>query len=215
MARRMDRKVIKLEAAHGSERQYILVRRNQDLVVRDLMEEVQKIFKIPIEEQVIFHKGNNLCDFMNDKLEALGIENNQAIRVTRDSELPKRSPRPQQQRQPQYAQPMQPFNQQQHAQHNLMNYQAPTQYQMSNQNMNGMGAGGFNQNGLDPLSYLKEISPQRVPDPTPYQVQVYKYFYFATTFSLCQKFLHFCKSIFLSKKFTLIFFNIYQILKYS
>ena len=27
---------------------------------------------------------------------------------------------------------------------------------------------------LDPISYLKEISPQRVPDPTPYQIQMYK-----------------------------------------
>ena len=76
MARRIDRKVIKLEAAHGSDRQYILVRRNEDLIVRDLMEEVQKIYKIPIEEQVIFHKGTNLCDFMNETLENLGIENN-------------------------------------------------------------------------------------------------------------------------------------------
>jgi hypothetical protein len=161
MARRMDRKVIKLEAAFGSERQFVLVRRNQDLIVHDLMEEVQKIFKIPINEQVIFHKGTNLCDFLNEKLEALGIENNNQIRITRDSELPKRSPRPQQQ-----LAKSQPTN---------AAYQQPQiypSYQNGPNNMNN------HQNGLDPLSYLKEISPQRVPDPTPYQVQVYKYVFF-------------------------------------
>lgn len=72
MARRMDRKVIKLEAAFGSERQFIVVRRNQDLVVRDLMEEIQKVFRIPMDQQVIFHKGTSLCDFPNERLEALG-----------------------------------------------------------------------------------------------------------------------------------------------
>lgn len=136
MARRMDRKVIKLEAAYGSERQFILVKRNQDLVVRDLMEDVQKVFKIPVEEQVIFHKGTNLCDFVNEKLETLGIENNHSIRVTRDPQLPLRSPR-------------------------------------SRQTYNSLGQPNQN-NNLDPVSYLKEIAPNRVPDPTPYQVQVFK-----------------------------------------
>lgn len=93
MARRMDRKVIKLEAAFGSERQFIVVTRSQDLVVRDLMEDVQKTFKIPMNEQVIFHKGTNLCDFPSETLEHLGVENNQPIRVTRDSELPLRTAR--------------------------------------------------------------------------------------------------------------------------
>ena len=93
MARRMDRKTIKLEAAFGSERQFIIVNRKQDLIVRDLMEEVQRVFKIPIDEEVIFHKGTNLCDFVNETLENLGVENNHTIRITRDPELPNRSPR--------------------------------------------------------------------------------------------------------------------------
>lgn len=148
MARRMDRKVIKLEAAYGSERQTIYVKRNQDLIVRDLMEEVQNVFKIPMDEQVVFHKGTNLCDFVNQTLENLGIENNHQIRVTRDSELPQKSPRNKQQMPPNNGNMMRPPNE--------------------NFNPNN------NQKGLDPLSYLKEIAPQRVPDPTPYQVKVYK-----------------------------------------
>ncbi|CAF0880474.1 unnamed protein product [Brachionus calyciflorus] len=93
MARRMDRKVIKLEAAYGSERQFIVVTRGQDLVVRDLMEDIQKNFKIPMDQQVVFHKGTNLCDFPGEKLEQLGVENNHQIRVTRDPELPARTSR--------------------------------------------------------------------------------------------------------------------------
>jgi hypothetical protein len=89
----MDRKVIKLETAFGSERNTLIIKRNQDVVVRNIMEEVQKQFKIPIEEQVIFHKGKNLCDFPNESLESLGIENNHTIRITHDKDLPSKSPR--------------------------------------------------------------------------------------------------------------------------
>jgi hypothetical protein len=147
MARRMDRKVIKLEAAYGSERQTVYVKRNQDLIVRDLMEEVQHVFKIPIEELVIFHKGTNLGEYMHQTLENLGVENNHQIRVTRDPELPNRSPRSRN-----IIQQMPPNN---------GTMRPPPNYNA--------------QQGMDPVSYLKEIAPQRVPDHTPYQVRVYKY----------------------------------------
>ena len=150
MARRMDRKVIKLEAAYGSERQFIIVKRNQDLIVRDIMEEVNRVFRIPMDEQVIFHKGTNLCDFLNDPLENMGVENNHQIRVCRDEELRNRSPRSKQ------AYMYGHLNQSQQA---------------------GSSGGGGSQQAnrpLSPVSYLKEISPQRVPDPTPHKVQVYK-----------------------------------------
>lgn len=93
MARRADRKVIKLETAFGSERNWLIVKRNQDLVVRNVMEDVEKQFKIPIDQQVIFHKGKNLCDTPNESLEALGVENNNLVRITNDPTLPSRSPR--------------------------------------------------------------------------------------------------------------------------
>lgn len=142
MSRRLAGNVIKLEVFFGADRQTIMIRRNQDLVVRDIMEEVQKTFQIPIAEQVIFHKGNNLTDYIDVTLENLGVENNHPIRINRDPELPNRSPRTHRAKQPQ----LQPqFN------------QAPQ----------------VNQHQLDPQSYLKEIAPGRVPDPTPYQVQLY------------------------------------------
>ena len=90
-------------------------------------------------------KGTNLCDYPDTPLESLGIENNHPIRITRDSELPNRSAR------------------------NSLPYMA------SNNPFPGNFTSNNNPQGaLDPVSYLKEISPQRVPDPTPYQIDQYK-----------------------------------------
>ena len=91
--RRMDRKVIKLETAIGSSRDWLIVKRNHDLIVRNIQEDIMRQFKIPIEELVVFHKGKNLCDYPNETLESLGVENNNLIRITRDQTLPTRSPR--------------------------------------------------------------------------------------------------------------------------
>lgn len=183
MARRMDRKVIKLETAYGSERQAIVVKRNQDLIVQDVMEDIQRIFKIPMNEQVIFHKGTNLSDFPGESLENLGVENNHTIRLTRDPDLPNRSPRPiarnpftvptpgQQQQQQQPYMMMNGQNSMPPMMNGGGGYNSPRQQPQYTNGYNGYN-GGF---GLDPVSYLKEIAPSRVPDPTPYQMQVYKY----------------------------------------
>lgn len=56
MARRQDRKVIKIEAAYGSDRQTFIVKRNYELHVRDLQEDAAKAFKIPFEEIVLYWK---------------------------------------------------------------------------------------------------------------------------------------------------------------
>ena len=56
MARRPDRKVIKIEAAYGSDRQTIIVRRNQDLRVRDVQEDASKIFKMPTNQIILYWK---------------------------------------------------------------------------------------------------------------------------------------------------------------
>lgn len=168
----MDRKVIKLEAAFGSERVPIVVNRKQDLVVMDVMEDVQKVMKIPINEQVIFHKGTNLCDFPTEKLENLGVENNHTIRVTRDSELPSRSPRA-------------PMTRNYVVSGNGVSYPPIGGTSPTMMNVQGQGSGPFNSatspryangysGGLDPVSYLKEITPNRVSDPNPYQMQAYK-----------------------------------------
>lgn len=167
MARRMDRKVIKLEAAYGSERQFIVVKRNQDLIVRDVMEEVNRTFKIPMDVQVLFHKGTNLCDFLNETLEHLGVENNHQIRICRDDELLKKSPRSKQS----YMYDNINSNINNNNSNNNNNYyqqqqqQQPYPYQNNQQSQN---------RPLSPVSYLKEISPGRVPDPTPHKVQMYK-----------------------------------------
>lgn len=171
MSRRLAANVIKLEVYFGADRQTMMVRRNQDLVVRDIMEEVERMFNIPINEQVIFHKGNNLTAYMEKTLEQLGVENNHPIRINRDPELPNRSPR---NRPPQHNQNMNGLPQSTYKStyepqmNNFQNYGQPQNYQMMNNQ-----APPVVQHNLDPKSYLKEINPTRVPDPTPYQVQVY------------------------------------------
>jgi hypothetical protein len=56
MARRQDRRVIKIEAAYGSDRQTFIVKRNYDLRVRDVQEDAAKAFRIPIDEIILYWK---------------------------------------------------------------------------------------------------------------------------------------------------------------
>ncbi len=56
MARRQDRKVIKIEAAHGSDRHTIICKRNYDLHVRDLQEDISKVFKMPLDQIILYWK---------------------------------------------------------------------------------------------------------------------------------------------------------------
>ncbi|CAF1953415.1 unnamed protein product [Rotaria magnacalcarata] len=83
MARRPDRKVIKIEAAYGSDRQTIIVKRNYDLRVRDIQEDASKVFKMPLDQIILYWKGRNICETPNELLEILGIENNHQMRVCR------------------------------------------------------------------------------------------------------------------------------------
>ncbi len=82
----MDRKVIKLEVAFGSERTSVLFKRNHDLTVRDIMDEIEKTYHIPLNEQSIYYKRINLCDYPNETLENLGVENNNQVRIHRETE---------------------------------------------------------------------------------------------------------------------------------
>lgn len=56
MARRQDRKVIKIEAAYGSDRQTFIVKRNSDLRVRDVQEDAASLFRIPIDQIILYWK---------------------------------------------------------------------------------------------------------------------------------------------------------------
>ena len=58
LARRQDRKIIKIEAAHGSDRQTFIVKRDYELRVRDVMEEASKTFKIPVDQVILYWKVN-------------------------------------------------------------------------------------------------------------------------------------------------------------
>ncbi|CAF1194818.1 unnamed protein product, partial [Didymodactylos carnosus] len=93
MARRQDRKVIKIEAAYGSDRQTFIVKRNYDLRVRDVQEDASKAFKMPVDQIILYWKGRNICDTPNELLETLGIENNHQMRVCREDDPVQRNRR--------------------------------------------------------------------------------------------------------------------------
>jgi hypothetical protein len=108
MARRQDRKVIKLEGSYGSDRQTFIVKRNYDLRVCDVQEDAARLFKIPMDQLVLYWKvktsdvsfvqrssvvfpvfrlkGRCICDTPNELLETLGIENNHQMRVCREDD---------------------------------------------------------------------------------------------------------------------------------
>ncbi|CAF1579535.1 unnamed protein product [Adineta ricciae] len=86
LARRQDRKIIKIEAAHGSDRQTFIVKRDYELRVRDVMEEASKTFKIPADQVILYWKGRNICETPDVLLESLGVENNNTMRVARADE---------------------------------------------------------------------------------------------------------------------------------
>ena len=71
MARRQDRKVIKLEAAHGSDRQTFIIKRTYDLRVLDVLEDASKLFKIPVDSLVLYWKVNNSIIYVHKSIEIL------------------------------------------------------------------------------------------------------------------------------------------------
>jgi hypothetical protein len=149
-----DERCIKLEVAYGSDRQFVVVDSvdKRQVNVSDLKRRINKALKVPADEQVLFFKGSNITDHDQDTLYSLGIQNNQLVRLTRDPDLPAKSPKSrrsylnngmqqqhqQQQQQPQYQQPQQP----QYQQYNQgYNQPAPTNYndyQYSNNNNNNI-----------------------------------------------------------------------------
>ena len=72
--------LLKLYAALGSEREYILVHGRKPLVISDLKMELNRVFKIPPDQQCIVFKGYNLHEYLDDApLETFGLENNSPI----------------------------------------------------------------------------------------------------------------------------------------
>ncbi|UJR35185.1 hypothetical protein I4U23_027952 [Adineta vaga] len=131
MARRQDRKVIKIEAGYGSDRQTMIIKRDYDLRVRDVQEDASKIFKMPVDQIILYWKGRNICNTPNELLESLGIENNHQMRVCREDDPAQQNRR----RELLSNQPNNSFNQQQQPppqMHNQFQQQQQQQQQQYN-----------------------------------------------------------------------------------
>ena len=75
--------ILKLFVSMGSQKEYIFVHsRQKQITVFDLKSEVFRIFKIPLEQQFILFKGNNLHEYLDESpLDAFGLENNSCLSV--------------------------------------------------------------------------------------------------------------------------------------
>jgi hypothetical protein len=74
--------VLKLYAALGSEREYILVHGVKPIIIADLKREIFRIWRMPPEQQCIVFKGYNLHEYLDSApLETFGLENNSPISV--------------------------------------------------------------------------------------------------------------------------------------
>jgi hypothetical protein len=74
--------VLKLYAALGSEREYILVHGIKPVTIGDLRRELHRVWRIPPEQQCIVFKGYNLHEYLDSApLETFGLENNSPISV--------------------------------------------------------------------------------------------------------------------------------------
>ena len=80
--KQVPREVLKLYAALGSEREYVVVHGEKPLVIADLTSELSRVFKIPPEKQFIVYRGKSLHEYHdNTPLDTFGIENNSPITV--------------------------------------------------------------------------------------------------------------------------------------
>ena len=70
----------------GPERQYVIVKRTRDLIVRDVMEEVERDFGVLVGQQVLIYRGKHISDYPMQTLDSFAIVSNHTIRVTRDTE---------------------------------------------------------------------------------------------------------------------------------
>lgn len=66
----------------GSQKEYILVHGQKPILISDLKNEINRSFRIPLDQQFILFKGNNLHEYSDETpLETFGLENNSAISV--------------------------------------------------------------------------------------------------------------------------------------
>ena len=74
--------VLKLQLSLGSQKENIFLHARRLLTISDLKSEICRVFKIPLEQQFIFYKGNNLHECPNETpLNYFGLENNSQISI--------------------------------------------------------------------------------------------------------------------------------------
>ena len=74
--------VLKLEIQHGSDRiPLILKGQNKYLTVLDLQNELERVTAVPLEDQRIYFRSQELHLFTHKTLKELGLENNNVVKL--------------------------------------------------------------------------------------------------------------------------------------
>ncbi|CAF3973317.1 unnamed protein product [Adineta steineri] len=76
-----NQQVIKIEVFHGSDRHVITLRSSSNIRISDLMEELQKITTVPIQNQRLYYRGQELQTMKQSSLQDVGLDNNSQVRL--------------------------------------------------------------------------------------------------------------------------------------
>lgn len=68
----------------GSDRHILILRSTNNLRIGDLMEELQRITTVPVQNQKLFFRGQELQNMKDRTLREAGIDNNAQVRLIGD-----------------------------------------------------------------------------------------------------------------------------------
>ncbi|CAF0789318.1 unnamed protein product, partial [Didymodactylos carnosus] len=84
MSNGTNKEVLKVEVFHGSDRHVLILSSAHNLRIYDLMDELQRITNVPVKEQKLYFRGQELQLFPERSLKEANIDNNAQIRLIGD-----------------------------------------------------------------------------------------------------------------------------------
>ncbi|UJR10642.1 hypothetical protein I4U23_014837 [Adineta vaga] len=79
-----QQEVMKLEVFHGSDRHVMILRSSNNIRIIDLMEELQNITTVPVQNQKLYYRGQELQTMKERSLRDVGLDNNAQVRLIGD-----------------------------------------------------------------------------------------------------------------------------------
>jgi len=70
-----------MKSFQGSDRHVLILRSSNNIRIADLMEELQRITTVPVQNQKLYHRGQELHAMKERSLRDIGIDNNAQVRL--------------------------------------------------------------------------------------------------------------------------------------